>query len=169
MAKSQPITTNRQAPGEENNEPGIFVRHPYQRGPRVAGISFLNSKGRTQQSFKAECDINNILKKYQKTGAITHVNNHGDRYADLTATDYHAALNQQIKAQNMFNELPSSLRNKFNGDPAQFLAFVQDETNKAEMAELGLLKKGVDITPAEPAVAPEPTPEPSPDPATPPA
>lgn len=162
--KTQTITHNRQALTDESIDPGpgVFVRHPYQYGPRMPGISEWGT-GKTQQSFKAETDINNILKKYQKTGAITHLNEHGENYGFATATDYHAALNLQISAQNMFNALPSSLRSKFEGDPAKFLAFVQDETNLPEMQTLGLLTPGATIpTPAEPA--PEPVPEPSPDP-----
>ena len=38
----------------------------------------------------------------------------------------------------MFADLPSSIRTKFNNDPAQYLDFVQDPEKLEEMRELGL-------------------------------
>ncbi len=46
-------------------------------------------------------------------------------------------------AQDMFDHLPSSIRNRFANDPALFLDFVQDADNRVEAIELG-------IFPAEP-------------------
>ena len=37
----------------------------------------------TKQSFKDECNINNIMSKYMKDGLIGHVNKHQGRYDDL--------------------------------------------------------------------------------------
>ena len=96
-------------------------------------------KGRTKQSFKDECDINKILAKYQKTGAIAHVNKHGAEYGFATSLDFTGAMLLIKQAQNMFDGLPSSIRNRFANDPAQFLDFVQDANNEKEMRTLGLL------------------------------
>ena len=43
-------------------------------------------------------------------------------------------------AQTLFNEMPSSIRNRFSNDPAHFLDFCSNENNRAEMHEMGLLK-----------------------------
>lgn len=94
----------------------------------------------TKQSFKKECDINNILKRYMKTGLIDHINKHQGVYTDLsTSTEYHEAMNIIMEANDSFSLLPSEIRNKFNNDPAQFLDFVSNPDNRQEMAELGLL------------------------------
>ena len=45
------------------------------------------------------------------------------------------------KGKTMFEELPSSIRTKFENDPAKFLDFVQDKENLTEMQELGLAHK----------------------------
>lgn len=94
--------------------------------------------GRTRQSFKAECDINNLVAKYQKTGAVDHFAAHGAQYATVPAVSFTAAMNLVTSAQQMFNDLPSKLRKKFGNSPRNFLEFVQDPDNADEMRELGL-------------------------------
>ncbi len=101
-------------------------------------IQFDPDSGLTKQSFKDECDINNILAKYQKTGAIAHANNHAPEYGFATAQNFTDSMFIVTTAQRMFNDLPSSLRDIFNNDPAQYLDFVQNPDNEAEMVELGL-------------------------------
>lgn len=113
----------------------------------------FSGETKTKQSFARECDINHLMAKYQKTGLIDHVNKHQGNYSDLTdVPNYHDALNKVISAQNSFDSLPSSLRNKFENDPALFLDFVSDESNKNEMIELGLIPNSV--TPVEPSQPP---------------
>jgi len=103
------------------------------------------------QSFKDECDINKIMSKYQKTGALDWVNKHGAQYGDVTAMDFMDAMDTVVKGREMFDALPSSIRDRFRNDPAEFLDFMHDEKNLPEMRELGLAK-----APPEP----EPTPTP---------
>lgn len=92
-----------------------------------------------EQSHKDNCDIVKILKKYDKTGLITHVNNMRAEYGDFThINEYQESLNLVIKAQNSFNELPSELRKKFSYDPGQFMEFVTNPDNYEEMVKLGL-------------------------------
>lgn len=93
----------------------------------------------TKQSFVDECNINNILAKYQKTGAIDHANNHSPNYGYADSTSFTDAMQIIAKGTNMFNDLPSSLRTKFNHDPAEFLEFTQNPANEQEMADLGLI------------------------------
>lgn len=92
----------------------------------------------TKQNHKKECDINHIMKKYQKTGTLDHVSTHSSEYGFASSIQFHDAANLVIKATDMFDALPSSLRKRFNHDPAQFLDFVQDPANESEMIKLGL-------------------------------
>lgn len=97
--------------------------------------------GRTKQSFKDECDINTILRGYQKNGIISHVRQVQGRYGDfIGAVDYQEALNQVILADEMFNSLPAKVRARFENDPAAFLDFAQNPSNEAEMRSMGLLR-----------------------------
>jgi len=95
----------------------------------------------TKQSFTEECNINNIMKKYQKTGAIDHLNKHEASYGYASSDDFTKSMETVARGTNMFQELPSSIRNKFENDPAKFLEFVQNEENLVEMQELGLATK----------------------------
>lgn len=96
----------------------------------------------TKQSFKDECDINNILKKYNRTQLLTHVNKIQGSYGDFSGVqDYQTSLNQVIHAQDAFNGLPSDLRKRFLNDPINFIEFVNDPSNYAEAAKLGLLNE----------------------------
>lgn len=97
-----------------------------------------NQPSMTKQSFKKECDINNIMAKHAKTGLINHVNQFDGKYGDATSIDYHEAMNIVTSSQQMFEALPAETRNRFANDPAQFLDFVQNPDNAQEMVSMGL-------------------------------
>jgi len=100
------------------------------------------SVSRTKQSFRKDCDINLIMSKYQKTGAISHFRAHSGEYGYATATTFQEAMNVVATGRSLFEGLPSSLRERFKNDPARFLEFTQDEANADEMVELGLVDRG---------------------------
>lgn len=108
-------------------------------------------EGMTKQSFKAECDINNILARYQKTGILEYVQEKQPQYADVTGLDYQNALNIVIEAEQLFNEIPANIRKKFGNDPTEFLGWIQNPANEQEAIEAGFLtKKSLDATPTPP-------------------
>lgn len=122
----------------------LEIRKPYDKVPRVA-VVFDPDEGVTQQSFKDECDVNNILKKFERTGMLEHAARFSGEYGDfITADDYHGYMNKVVEAQQMFEQLPAAWRKRFGNDPASFLEFMDNPENEAEMRELGML-------PAEPA------------------
>ena len=129
----------------------------------------VKQETRTKQEFKTQCDINCVIKNYDKTGLITHVNNAKAQYGDFTAVnEYQEALNIVVDSQAAFAELPSEIRKRFNNDPGKFLEFVTDPKNIDEMVELGLAQR------PKAEVGEEPTYEPriediAPPPAEPPA
>ena len=97
------------------------IRSAYRPHKRV---TIKTGDGLAKQAFKEECDINTIMKKYEKTGLIAHVNAHGGDYGDyLSVTDYHTAMTQITEAQEAFMSLPAKLRERFGNNPANFLAF----------------------------------------------
>ncbi|AXL15038.1 internal scaffolding protein [Microviridae sp.] len=100
----------------------------------------LSGKGRTKQSHKEECDINTIMKRFEKTGIVDHLNTHQGNYGDFTVMpdSYQAAVIHLQEAQDMFMTLPASIRAKFENDPGQFLDFASDPENLPEMRKLGL-------------------------------
>lgn len=125
--------------------------------------------GRTHQSFAKEVDINNILKKYIKTGLMDHVNEHHGDYGNYIGfEDYHSSINQVLDAQEAFASIPSSIRRQFDNDPGEFLKFVQNPENTDEMIKMGLAHGDVTVAetlpltpaPSDPNAEP-PAPEPT--------
>jgi phage internal scaffolding protein len=110
-------------------------------------VSFeTTGDSRTKQNFKNECDVNNILKNYNKTGVMPENFNPGE-YRDLDGTDYQEYMQTVASANSMFEELPSALRKRFKNDPAQLLSFVHDDKNVDEAHKLGLLRDDFDPSP----------------------
>nr|UXQ88128.1 MAG: internal scaffolding protein [Microvirus sp.] len=104
--------------------------------PRV--YAKIGTHSLTKQSFKDECNINKIMAKFQKTGAINHYMAYAEEYGDASPVELSDAQQIIINAQTMFDDLPSKLRKKFNNKPEEFLEFVQNPENLAEMRKIGL-------------------------------
>ena len=112
-------------------------------------------ESRTKQAMRDECDVNKIMQQYEKNGLIEHVNKYQGSYADVAdAPGYLEGMNTVIRANEMFDSLPSSVRNHFDNDPAIFLAFADDPANHAEMVSMGLRKEAPN--PVEKVVAADP-------------
>lgn len=118
----------------------IRVRKPYDPS-EDPGIAFDPEEGLTQQQFKEECDVNNIMRRYNATGVITHVNTRVPEWGDFSSpVDFQTGLNTVIEAQAMFNELSAELRERFGNDPLKLLEFVADEANREEAVKLGIVQ-----------------------------
>lgn len=131
---------------------------------RPKGSRLTCGKGKTKQQFTDECNINKIMSRYLKTGNIDHLATHGAMYGDFTSLEFQDALEIVARGEEMFLDLSSDLRKKFNQDPKEFLAFVQNPENTEEMYTLGLATRPE--PPAEPT-PPAPAPDPAPAPPTP--
>lgn len=93
----------------------------------------------TEQHHKRECDVNEIIAKYDKTGLITHVKNFEAKFGDMTGIDFKTAHDLVISAQNSFDALPSEIRNRFQNSPEHLLRFMEDPNNRDEAIKLGLI------------------------------
>lgn len=97
------------------------------------------SKG-AKQSHRKECDINSIVRQYEKTGLLTPVVERPGVFVDVSEVgDYRTALENVRVADDMFMDLPSGIRAEFANDPAEFLDFCTDPDNEDRMREMGLL------------------------------
>lgn len=96
---------------------------------------------RVQEQFKDDCDVNNIMKKYQSTGQFNHATSKQGSYKDFFGiTDYHDMLNTVMYAQEAFQTLPAETRARFANDPGELLEFIQNSNNREEAMRLGLIK-----------------------------
>lgn len=94
----------------------------------------------TQQQYKESCDINNIIKQYAQTGELPLSNKVGQFLDVSNVQDYQSALTTVYEAQKAFDQLPSNIRSRFENDPNQLIAFLEDDKNHNEAQKLGLLK-----------------------------
>lgn len=126
----------------------LKIHSRYDLPPQVDTTFFGESL--TQQHFKDECDINNIIARAQVTGSLVDPLNPSTRqplFDDFTsAPDFMAAQNMLVAASEAFNALPAALRKRFDNDPAELLAFLDDDANREEAVKLGLIQK-VDADP----------------------
>ena len=95
----------------------------------------------TQQHFKEECDVINIIKKHDRNGIIEHVQRGQARYGDFSdVADYREALDLVRDAQKEFMTIPSDIRKKFDNDPGKFYEFVSNPENKSELIKMGFVE-----------------------------
>lgn len=97
---------------------------------------------RTEQVHKDICDVNNIIRQYDKRGLITHVSKIEAKYGDLSGLDFKHMQDTICNAKKMFEELPSKIRNRFKNDPKELIEFMDDPENREEAIQLGIINAG---------------------------
>lgn len=153
MAKQTPtlpIVTGWYLPGDRRDDFRNEKVHP------ITG-EVTTPPSMTKQEFVSESDINNIIREYSITGQINHIAAKAAQgaYLDLPPpTDFQESLNLVMRAEEAFATLPSQVRNRFENDPAQFLAFCEDPANKDELVKMGLAKASPPPPPAPPPAEP---------------
>lgn len=131
-------------------------------GPKINVDYFNDEPSKTKQSFMAECDINNILKRYQETGILPDMIAREPMYGDFSSElSYHDAQNVIRKAHEQFEALPASIREKFDNDPAKFLKYAENPQNIKEMQQMGVYPKDPEPQPEPKKEPAKPVPEPS--------
>lgn len=110
----------------------------------------------TRQADAAECDINNIMKRYEKTGILPPYANPG-YFADVSAMgDFRTVVDAVTKTTAIFEQFPAAFRAEFGNDVAEFVNWATDPANAGELKSL------LDEAPKAP-VAPAPAVEPGPE------
>jgi phage internal scaffolding protein len=119
-----------------------FVRNPYNYDMALVSQEtglYCEDPSLAQQHMRDECDINMIVERFGVTGQLP-VKAIEPSYGDFSGvTDYHTALNKIKSAEAEFMALPAKLRAKFDHDPNALLNFLENETNRDEAIELGLI------------------------------
>lgn len=119
-----------------------FVRDPYNYDrDEASNASALvcEDPSLAQQHMKEECDINVIVERFGVTGQLPE-NPVSPQYGDFSGVlDYHSALNQINATMADFMGLPAKLRVRFDHDPVKLLHFLQNEENRDEAIQLGLI------------------------------
>lgn len=104
----------------------------------ASGLSFKGTVSRTQQSQAAETDINKIVRQFKVTGVLPQPVRR-PTYGDFEHIgDYREAMDAMLLAEKSFMAMPAKVRERFNNDPGEFVAFCSDDANLPEMRKLGL-------------------------------
>lgn len=102
---------------------------------------------RTDQSFREECDINTLLRRFN-LGMDIPANWEGISGDFTEALDFKSSLDAVRAAEDAFMSLPAEVRSRFQNNPGELISWIEKEENRAEAERMGLLKK--------PTPAPEP-------------
>lgn len=113
---------------------------PSAYSPKVRSKLFFDPVlDRTRQSFKDECDINVIMRRYAATGQVEHLTQRTPVWGEVPNLDFNSAMQIVVRAREDFEALPANVRDRFANDPAQLLSFISNPENRAEAEKLGLV------------------------------
>ncbi|QXP44343.1 MAG: internal scaffolding protein [Arizlama microvirus] len=108
-------------------------------GARVRVYSDTVGPSATKISHKDECDINSIMRRYEKTGILPDLIKAQPEYGDFAQmASFQEAQNIVVLANEQFAALSAHVRERFGNSPAKFLEFAQNPRNQEEMVSLGL-------------------------------
>lgn len=126
----------------------VVIRKAYGFDARaLSDASSVNtgSESKTVQSGKADADINVIMKRFGVTKVMPIVGRI-PRYEDFEDVfDFRTAMDTVNAANRAFMQLPAAFRKRLGNDPQEFLKFVQNEENRAELEKLGLVVKKPEV------------------------
>lgn len=102
--------------------------------------------GLTQQHFKAECDVNEIVRRYVQTGDSTLLEGSSPVYADVSElpADLVSAYDAIGQAEDAFMRLPSQVRKSLDNDPARLVQWLANPENKGVAVKFGLMNAPVE-------------------------
>lgn len=120
------------------------IRNPYNYdSDALSEATGLECKDESlcEQQFVEESDINYIAERFMRTGeapTLLDLPQSGDFEGIF---DFQSAMNLIQHAKLEFASLPAKVRARFQNDPAELLAFVNDVDNYDEAVKLGFIPK----------------------------
>jgi len=93
----------------------------------------------TEQSEFARTDINALSQKVLRSRLQGNPNGRTPIYGVMPSVSYHEMMNKIVAMDTQFNRLPPKVRRRFMNRPEAMLAFLEDENNRREAVELGLV------------------------------
>ena len=116
---------------------------------------------KTKQSAEADSNINNIVRRFTKTGQLTHISDVLGEYRDMSdIPDLKEAMDIVADANSTFQELPAHIRKAMGHDAANFLPYIDDPNNQEQCEIWGLIPKTNTVPTAGVGEEVPPTPEP---------
>lgn len=119
---------------------GMYGRHLDKNGKELPrrGTDVVTGVSLTKQSFREEADINEIIRRFDKNGMV-NINLREGFFGDVSnIRDYKEASDLVLEADRLFMGMSAEIRNRFQNDPAQMIAFLDDPKNLDEAVKLGI-------------------------------
>lgn len=127
------------------NGPGQYIYPVKQGRQKFKCVTYTGEETRVEQSAAIETDLNTLLQPAIDRGLLRHSIKFEGEYDDIPVKTFEEAQIVIAEAKSMYEELPSKIRNRFDG-PKGFLEFVNNPNNGPEMQKLGILKGNDGIT-----------------------
>ena len=132
-------------------------KSPYVSRPEVSRGLTATLPSMTCQQFAGEADVNYLIDRYKRTGSyydpMSAVNGAPPRiptFADISdLSDMQTSLETVFRAQEIFAALPAVLRERWNNNPAELVAYASDPAHEAELVKCGVLQGRLNETPEE--------------------
>lgn len=127
---------------------------------RLEVVAEITGETMTRQEFADECDINQIMARYEKAGGTFPLPPNGSEpvYYDFVGMpDLRQSIDAMIEADEAFMRLPAQVRKEFDNDAVRFVEFAQNRDNLDKLREWGLAEPvPVASAPIQVRVVPEP-------------
>lgn len=132
----------------------------------ISVVADIHGASMTRQEFADECDINQIMARYEKDGIWPPVaNDYVPVYVDFAAqpTDLMSAMQQMSDAEAAFMRLPAIVRKEFDNDAVRFVEYAANGDNLEQLRRWGLAEPEkapdkplqVEVVNPSPPIAPE--------------
>lgn len=92
----------------------------------------FNEPTLTKQSFKHECNINNIINKFSETGQIPNINQLEKQYGFAPNIDLKTSLDMVKNLNEEFENLDPKIQQEFDNNPRNYAAFLQEYNEAPE-------------------------------------
>jgi Chlamydia-phage Chp2 scaffold (Chlamy_scaf). len=123
----------------------VFLRtaHNYDRdaASHNCSVTCPPEEDMTQQQFAEEVDINTIVRRFGLDGTMPETLDMPVTGDFTTVVDFQTAMQLTTQADQAFMTLPAPMRKRFNHNPGELMAFLDDDTNRDEAIALGLVNK----------------------------
>jgi len=93
----------------------------------------------TEQAEAAKTDINALSQRVLRQRLQGNPNGRQPIYGVMPSASYHEMMNKIVAMDSQFNRLGPKIRRRFMNRPELMLAFLEDENNRREALQLGLI------------------------------
>jgi len=128
--------------------------------------TLVTGESLTEQHHKDACNVNNIIRRFETSGVLDHLNPYPQQFGYASSQTFDEAARMVTAANQTFESFPSAVRQHFGNNTAAFLDALEDPLQQEALQDLGLIPKPaendskdqipLDLPPAKPPVSAPP-------------